>query len=848
MGLVLLRWRAELRTKWRMPVVLALVAGLAGGVALTALAGARRADSAVGQFVTYSLPDDGGFFSQGTSLAGAPTNSRTLTPVAQRLVDLPQVAAYFRAPYLFVTDDPTGRTLGRLSVIGNRDAALFRRVDRPLVVDGHLPDPSHPLDVSINEYAATEEHLHVGSHVRLYAYSAAQSANDALTSPTAHLPAPAGPSFRVRVTAIVRSVEDVNAVLPLVANLDVSYEGQGDMFTSPAFVPLLASRLGVPVRAIPDIGLVGVRLRPGASWSSFAQAARRIGGNQIFLSQGNVYDIPEAAASAQRGIHLEVAALLLFGALAALVMLFLVGQAITRQGLLESADDATLRALGAVPTQLALVALLRGAVIGLAGGALAFLVAAAASPLMPIGLARQAEIHPGFTIDPLVLVPGAAVIALVIAAWSLPSAWRRGRRAASGGATEPLRPGWLARTASRGSVPPVLSIGVRLALEPGRGPTAVPVAGALVSAMVAIATLVAALTFGASLGHLVTSPRQQGWNWDVLVGNPNDLTNREAQFGSILAHDPYVAAYSAIAILAGDSQGTVDIDGTTQSLLLAFDPLKGDVYPPLLEGHPPRADNQIVLGTRTMRELHRRIGQTVTIVAPEARLTLRIVGEMISPSVGDIFTNGPGDGGWVYGPAVRAHQAGQAGAPQNQSVPPTVFNLFAVRFAPGASPSSAVASLRREFGLTVLPQVPSEDVVNLRSVDRLPDVLAGLVVLLGAVTVGNAVISSVRRRRRDLAILKTLGFSPRQVATVVATQATTFSLCALAVGVPLGLLAGRSAWNLAASSIGSVSPPVVPGLAIALIVPAALALAQLIAVGPGWVAARIAPAVVMRSS
>src|ERR1700722_10092878 len=103
MGLVMLRCRAELRSKWRVLVVLALVVGLGGGVALTALAGARRADGAMGQFVAYSLPDEGGFFSQNTSLTGLQTNSRTLTAVAQRVVDLPQVAAYFRAPYLFVT-------------------------------------------------------------------------------------------------------------------------------------------------------------------------------------------------------------------------------------------------------------------------------------------------------------------------------------------------------------------------------------------------------------------------------------------------------------------------------------------------------------------------------------------------------------------------------------------------------------------------------------------------------------------------------------------------------------------------------------------------------------------------
>jgi ABC-type lipoprotein release transport system permease subunit len=843
MGLVMLRCRAELRAKWRVLVVLALVVGLGGGVALAALAGARRADSAMGQFVAYSLPDDGGFFSQNTSLTGLKTNTRTLTPVAQRVVDLPQVAAYFRAPYLFVTDDKTGRTLGRLSVIGNRDAALFRSVDRPLVLAGHLPNPSHPLDVSINEFAAEQEHLHVGSHLRLYAYSAAQTANEALTSPSAHLPPPAGPSFRVRVTAIVRSVEDVNAVLPLVANLDVSYEGQGDVFTSPAFVPMLAAKLGVPLNQIPDIGLVGVRLHPGATWGSFARAARRLGGDQIFVSKGNVYSIPQAAASAQKGIHLEVVALLLFGVLALLVMLFLAGQAISRQVLLEAADDAKLRTLGAVARQLVGVALARGAVIGVAGGALSFLIAALASPLMPIGLARQAEIHPGFSIDTLVLVPGAVAIAALVAAWSAVPAWRLHRQAIGAGARAE-RPGWLAPLVAHNAVPPPLGIGARFALESGHGPSAVPVASALVAAVVAIATLAAALTFGDSLGHLVTSPRQQGWNWSVLVGNPNDLTDREAQIGSALSRNRYVASYSAIAILAGDSQGTVQIDGQTQNLLLAFDPLRGNVYPPLLQGHPPRADNQIVLGTQTLKQLHKQIGQSVQIAAPNRTLTLHIVGRMIAPSVGDVFTNGLGEGGWVYGPAVRRGQASS----QNGATPPTVFNLFAVRFRPGVSSTAAVASLRREFGFTVLPHVPSEDVINLQSVDHLPYVLAGLVVLLGLVTVGNTVISSVRRRRRDLAILKTIGFTRRQVAGVVAAQATTFSLAALVLGIPLGTLAGRWAWSLVASNIGSVSPPVVPVLTIALIVPAALLLAELIAAGPGWMAAKIAPAVVMRSS
>jgi ABC-type lipoprotein release transport system permease subunit len=308
-----------------------------------------------------------------------------------------------------------------------------------------------------------------------------------------------------------------------------------------------------------------------------------------------------------------------------------------------------------------------------------------------------------------------------------------------------------------------------------------------------------------------------------------------------------VGAYSAIAILAGANQGTVVIDGKVVDMLLAFDPLKGSVYPPLLEGHAPRAADEIVLASQTLQELHRQIGQMVAIAPPEGRpLTLRIVGRMIAPSVGDLFRNNMADGGWVYGPAVRTQQA-QTPANPNSSVPPTVFTLFAVRYKQGVSQTAAFASLQHNFGRTVLTQLPSEDVLNLQSVDRLPTLFAGLVALLGVATVGNTLVASVRQRRRDLAILKTIGFVRRQVAAVVAWQATSVSLVALLVGLPLGVAIGRLAWRVVTPGIGSVSPPLVSTVAIAAVIPAVLLLANVIAAWPALVAARVAPAVVMRS-
>src|ERR1700735_2229014 len=169
MGVVWLRCRAEVRAKWRTTVVLILLVGIGGGIGVTALAGARRTDEAVSQFVTYSLPDDGGFlFGSATTppvTPGIPAGSLALPPLARKIVHLPQVVAHFRAPYLYLTSDRTGRKAGDISAIGVEDADMFRTVDRPLVLAGHLPNPAHPFEVMVNELAARHNHLHVGSRV-----------------------------------------------------------------------------------------------------------------------------------------------------------------------------------------------------------------------------------------------------------------------------------------------------------------------------------------------------------------------------------------------------------------------------------------------------------------------------------------------------------------------------------------------------------------------------------------------------------------------------------------------------------------------------------------------------------
>ena len=105
----------------------------------------------------------------------------------------------------------------------------------------------------------------------------------------------------------------------------------------------------------------------------------------------------------------------------------------------------------------------------------------------------------------------------------------------------------------------------------------------------------------------------------------------------------------------------------------------------------------------------------------------------------------------------------------------------------------------------------------------------------------------VRRRRRDLAVLKTLGFTRSQVLRVVAREASAFAAVALLAGLPLGVLAGRQAWSVFATASGVSAQAAVPPLLVLVIIGVTLAIANLIAAAPGWEAARVRPATVLRT-
>jgi predicted lysophospholipase L1 biosynthesis ABC-type transport system permease subunit len=802
MGAVWLRLRSELRARWRAWLGLALLIGLAGGAALAAAAGARRTETAYPRFLQahegYDLVT-GGFPEKLDP-------QRTLAQIAA----MPEVLEWARvdvAAYAAIL--PSGRrvSIPELAAVTDLSGRVGYRLNRFKVISGRLADLGVPEEAVVDFPAADRQGLRVGSRIRFI-----------LGDPDATPPRLA----TVRIVGIVASPGQFPAV--------GASSGLASVYVTPAFV-----RANGITPSPTDASLL-IRLRRGA--------ADRDGflGHLAAAGLGDV-DIPMVeqvqTAAVQRSIHLESQALWVLSALIALAALAILGQALARQLYLESVELPTLRALGMSRVQLIALGMLRIMIIGAVAGFLTVPTAILLSPLTPIGLARIAEPHPGFAVDAFPLVFGAiSVFLLTILVGAVP-AWTAARTATTGlggSETAQQRPSALAGALGRVWRSPSAAVGVRMALESGRGRTAVPVRSTIFGISLSVAALTASVVFATSLGHLLATPRLSGYMWDVFVA----VEQQHEQAAAALRADPKVAGYTrggfANVRIAGASLMALALDGS------------GPVRPVISEGAAPATDDEIALGTSTMQAAGTGIGQTVDIVLDQTEgspkpVRMRVVGTVIVPPNPFMATR-LGDGAAVTMPALLRLDPSLAG--QEGSWP------LLVRFAPGVDRHAGLAAVANDLKAIPNPFIfPAEQPASITSLAGITDVpllLSGLLALLAVGTLAHTLVSATRRRRRDLAVLKTMGFVRGQVRGTLAWQATTLAAVGLLVGLPIGIAGGRWGWRLFAGQLRVVPDPVVPLLAILLIaVPAALVLANVVAALPGRTAARGQPALVLRS-
>jgi FtsX-like permease family len=273
------------------------------------------------------------------------------------------------------------------------------------------------------------------------------------------------------------------------------------------------------------------------------------------------------------------------------------------------------------------------------------------------------------------------------------------------------------------------------------------------------------------------------------------------------------------------------------------EPISGALVSSIASGRAPAGGAEIALGPATMRALHAHVGGYVRVgggyrlSAPQFRM--RVVGSAVSA---------PGSTVGHLGDGVTLSRAGLDHLRVTLPAPPYVI---VVQFRPGLDRAAAITALRRRLNrvggqfFVAAPPRPT-DLIDFGHVIYLPFALGVILAGLALALVCYLLISTVLRRRRELAIVKALGFVKSQVRWTVAWQAGTLLVLAMAAGLPLGILAGRWAWDLLAAQQGVVPEPITPA-AVLLVIPAMLALGSVISMAPAVIAARTRPGLVLRS-
>jgi hypothetical protein len=827
-------FRANFARRWSNYLTIVLLVGSIGGLALGSVAAARRTQSSYNTFLASTNPSD-------LTIAVYAPN------IAAKLAHLPHVRHVGVSSYS-VNAFPAGRhglpaipkaiddgnVIGAGSLVGE-----YFSEDRVALLAGRRADPKKASEFMADALAARALGWHVGEYVRMYFYTDAQTG----------LPTFASKPIKPTVNLMMHLVGTI------VPNDDVLLDQTDRLPELLIFTPALTRQV---VNNKVHYNTYALQLDHGVRDISVVE--REI---IAALPPGTTYDFhvnSTIADEVNRSLEPESISLGVFGLIAGLAALVIAGGLIARGLQRESEDSQILRALGGSPSMSATASALGPLAAVVAGSALSVVVAIGLSPLSPIGPVRAVYPDGGFAFDGLVLGFGFLFLFALLTAITFGLIQRRSRRVANHARRARVPVGSRAgRWASDTGLPVTAVVGIRFALESPGDRDAAPVRSALVGAVLAVTIVVATLTFGSSLNTLVSHPSLYGWNWNyAMTSNGNGVPPQTSQ---LLAHDPYVAAYSS------DNFANAQINGVTVPIILTT--YRAKVTSPILSGHEVTGPDQIVLGAETMQELGKHLGQTVTaqygtkedypVYVPPTKL--KIVGTATLPAIGGTLT---------------LHTSMGVGAMIPLSVEPPAFMKFLhskyevlnghsvvfVRLRSGAPTSLAVASLRTiaridQKAIDATPDgggssesvqsvlYPAE-IENYRTIGVIPDLLALALAMGAVVALGLTLIASVHRRRRDLALLRTLGFTGRQLLSAVAWQASVAGVIGAIFGIPLGILLGRSLWILFANNIYAVPRPTVPFVSLILVALSAMVLANVVAALPGRSAARTSAAQVMR--
>jgi ABC-type lipoprotein release transport system permease subunit len=818
------RFRAEWRTRWRSWVALACLVGAVAGTAILLVAGSRRTGSAHERFLAEGRAMD-------VALVADCAEDDPCVGRLERLPAVLEATTVIQFPAHVETtagrslqpmeSDPCYSGPGQLVTMTDPSGRWGRTINRHRFVAGRAANPSAPDEAVLSVETARRLRLDVDDELTVYRFGG----QDCLATRDSWQPA-----RRVRIVGIHLSPGEVRPP-------------SGMYLQTVELTPAFEQRYG---QARDRDEILIARLRAGASVRTLQAQARRAG-TETFAAVTRA----DISGLVNRAIRPNEVSLLILGTLTAIAAAVVLGQVLARHAATETGDDGVLTALGMPRRGRLALAALRGVTLGLLAAAIAAVVAVLGSPVMPIGLARTVEPAPGVQVDLVAIGVGALATVAFVAGVTLLGTLVASRRRVRGARTKTAT---LANAAARAGFSPAAVSGARFALERGSGSAVVPVVSSFAGLTIAVAAVAGSLSFGAGLTHLRTTPRLVGWNWDVVLAYPEEGVPdapsleqaRERVRAALNTNDIADAAMGTIWSPFPDGRDLqlgpdrLDVGG-----FIAFDGT-ARFGPSVIRGRKPIAADEIMVGPRTLADLDLHIGDRVEVVGQEGTWdtpgpvtteTMRIVGTGLAP-----MTTALGRGAVIT----------LAGLQRLNSQ--ATEQAWFVRAVPGANRTEVVDAFRSAFPgtpRTAIVPFGSEETtdlgLNLEQIGSVPLLFAVIMAIMAAAVLAHVLTVAARARRRDLAVLRALGFSRSQILRTLTWQSSIYAVGALAIGVPVGVALGRAAWRVYATNLGAVPEVVVPWPALVVAAGAAIVLAATVALIPAASVARTRPGAVLRA-
>lgn len=782
--------RRVIRRRPLTTMLLVLVLTISAGATMTAIAGARRASTSYDRFLEWS---DG---SQVNVQGSGPDTSKEADANLTLLASLPQVEASTRSMFLGDEVAVDGEVLPPLTIMPVAFDPDDAATGRFKVLEGRRPDPDVVSDAVIGFDTAERLDLDVGDELEVRF----NERDD-----------------RPEFVAGVESVTVVGIIAQPGAFPSVTGQPFAVLLVMPAFLRAHEDRIDW------TNGDLRVQLRDPsqAGIDAYREAVAASGVPVDFV--GSILD---DAVGVRKLIRVEAGVLWLMAVVIGGAAIVVVMQFFRREAASAGAELEVLGFLGMTRSTVAASGGQHGLRVGAMGAVGAAAIAVSLSPLLPRGVARKADPDLGFHADFVVLGLGTVVVLIVAVAAGAVAALLATRSSTNHAASASK----LASIATH--LAPAPATGVRLAFVPTTSGPAQSLRIGVVGLGAILATLVAVVSLQASFDRVLDDPALSGSTWDLTANY--DSTDDANTAASVIAADPTVNDYTR--------GGWTAIEVNGKRVYTAYLEPSTDVSVAVDRGRAPIGPDEIALGSAELDALGVSIGDTVTVAVPEFdnathadTVSATVTGRAIVAA--PIYESlGPGEGGAVTAGLMRRIMGDDM----------TINQFFIALHDSDSLRDTSVALTDRISPSFWFTRADRAGVRSLRNVRQLPFVLVALLGVMAAAALVHRLVTSSRAVRRELAVLRSMGFTDSQFAQSGGAQGAAVSALALIGAVPAGLICASVVWRVIAEYLVVVPRPIVPSGVVVVVIAATLALGTAVGIALALRARRIRVGALLR--